>query len=226
MNVTAWWSRRPAIRWNARPEVLALLALVLAWGVLPAGAATPADEGFQQARKMFVRGDVVGAMPLLRKAADEGHAPAQALLAQILDQAEFDKEAVDYFRKAALQGNADGEYGLGTMYAGGEGVARDPQEALRWYRLAAGHGHDRAILVLALAHLRGDLGLTDRRRDDGQARQWIRMAAEKGDVQAMDGLAKSLRSGDFGFAVDPGQAAEWDARVKKLRAVAGSRPAK
>lgn len=200
-------------------------ALALTWAAVPAGAATSAED-YQAARKIFVRGDVVGAMPLLRKAADAGHAPAQVLLAQILDQAEFDREAVDYFRKAASQGDADGEFGLGTMYAGGEGVARDAQEALRWYRLAAGRGHERAILVLALAYLRGDLGLTDRRRDDAQARQWIRAAAEKGDAQAMQGLASALRSGDFGFVADSGQAAEWEAKLKKLRAIATRNPKK
>lgn len=204
---------------------MAAAALALVWAAVPAGAATPAED-YQAARKIFVRGDVVGAMPMLRKAADAGHAPAQVLLAQILDQAEFDREAVDYFRKAAAQGDADGEFGLGTMYAGGEGVARDAQEALRWYRLAAGRGHERAILVLALAHLRGDLGLTDRRRDDAQARQWIRAAAEKGDAQAMQGLSSALRSGDFGFVADSGQAAEWEAKLRKLRAIATRNPKK
>lgn len=204
---------------------MAAAALALVWTAVPAGAATPAED-YQAARKIFVRGDVVGAMPLLRKAADAGHAPAQVLLAQILDQAEFDREAIDYFRKAAAQGDADGEFGLGTMYAGGEGVARDAQEALRWYRLAAGRGHERAILVLALAHLRGDLGLTDRRRDDAQARQWIRAAAEKGDAQAMQGLAAALRSGDFGFVADSGQAAEWEAKLRKLRAITTRNPKK
>lgn len=221
-------SRPRAIRWNTQHKVatVAVFALALTWMMAqPVGAATP-EERFQEARRIFIRGDVVGAMPSLRKAADEGHAPAQALLAQILDQAEFNQEAVEYFRKAALQGNADGEYGLGTMYAAGEGVQRDAQEALRWYRLAAGRGHDRAILVLALAHLRGDLGLVDRRRDDPQARLWIRGAAEKGDVQAMDGLAAALHSGDFGFAVDPGQAAVWEAAVKKLRATVTRRSIK
>ena len=184
---------------------------------MPVGAATTEDV-FQEARKVFLQGDVVGAMPLLRKAADEGHAPAQVMLAQILDKAEFDKEAVEYFRKAALQGNADGEFGLGTMYAGGEGVSRDPQEALRWYRLAAGRGHDRAILVLALAYLGGNLELTDRRRNDAQAQLWIQAAAEAGNIQVMEGLAAALRSGDFGFVVDPKQAADLEEKIKKLRA--------
>lgn len=210
-------SRLHAIRWNTRPKVAAAAILALTWFAMPVGAATTGDV-FQEARKVFLQGDVVGAMPLLRKAADEGHAPAQVMLAQILDKAEFDKEAVEYFRKAALQGNADGEFGLGTMYAGGEGVSRDPQEALRWYRLAAGRGHDRAILVLALAYLGGNLELTDRRRDDAQARLWIQAAAEAGNIQVMEGLAAALRSGDFGFVVDPKQAADLEEKIKKLRA--------
>lgn len=213
--VELWWRLR-AIHWNTRPKVVAAAILALTWVAMPAGAAT-AEDVYQEARNIFLRGDVVGAMPLLRKAADEGHAPAQVMLAQILDKAEFDKEAIEYFRKAALQGNADGEFGLGTMYAGGEGVSRDTQEALRWYRLAAGRGHDRAILVLALAYLGGNLGLTDRRRDDAQARLWIRTVAETGNIQGMEGLAAALRSGDFGFVVDTKQAADLEEKVKKLR---------
>lgn len=220
--MTDWLPR--VIRWNVLPSVVAV-AFAMAWPALPAGAATP-EEGFREARKIFVRGDVVGAMPLLRKAADAGHAEAQVLLAQILDKAEFDTEAIAYFRKAALQGSAEGEFGLGSMYAGGEGTARDEREALRWYRLAAGRGHDRAILVLALAHLRGDLGLTDRRHDDPQARLWIMKAAEKGDLQAMGGLAAALRNGDFGFSKDPVQASDWEAKINKLRGIPPGKPKK
>ena len=46
-------------------------------------------------------------------------------------------EAVNWFRKAAGQNNANSQYCLGVCYAKGRGVAKDEVEAVRWYRKAA-----------------------------------------------------------------------------------------
>ena len=45
--------------------------------------------------------------------------------------AENDQEAVKWFRLAAEQGDADAQYNLGYMYALGEGVAKNDQEAVK-----------------------------------------------------------------------------------------------
>ena len=47
------------------------------------------------------------------------------------------KEAVKWYRKAAEQGNAAGQYNLGLMYRKGRGVRKDYVAAYAWYRLAA-----------------------------------------------------------------------------------------
>ena len=41
---------------------------------------------------------------------------------------------------AAEQGDADGKYNLGIMYAQGQGVQQDDQQAVQWYRKAADQG--------------------------------------------------------------------------------------
>jgi TPR repeat protein len=46
-------------------------------------------------------------------------------------------EAVKWWRKAAEQGHANAQYGLGAMYTSGRGVARDDAEAAKWFRKAA-----------------------------------------------------------------------------------------
>lgn len=107
----------------------------------------------------FQTGDLIVAMGMFRRAADAGHAPAQARLADLLDAAEQDVEAVDWYRKAAEQNDADGEFGLGRMLANGEGVKRDVNQALKWYRRAVEKNHVRAIEALARATRSGDLGL-------------------------------------------------------------------
>ena len=57
---------------------------------------------------------------------------------------EDDAEAMKWFRKAAEQGDATGQYNLGVMYANGEGVPEDYVLAYAWWNLAAARGHKKA----------------------------------------------------------------------------------
>ena len=50
-------------------------------------------------------------------------------------------KAVEFFLKAALQGNADAQNNLGVMYHMGEGVEQDNSEAKKWYAKSAAQGH-------------------------------------------------------------------------------------
>ena len=59
------------------------------------------------------------------------------------------KEVVKWWRKAADQGDALAQIGLGAMYRDGRGVTRDCKEALRWYRKAAKQGNAAARYDLA-----------------------------------------------------------------------------
>ena len=52
------------------------------------------------------------------------------------------EEAVRLYRLAAEQGDANAQYNLGRMYDLGQGVARDHEEAVRWYRLADGQENE------------------------------------------------------------------------------------
>jgi TPR repeat protein len=143
------------------------LALFIVFALV---ACAPAHAGpredAQQAETSLRNGDLITAMNLLRRASDQGYAPAQARLADLLDAAEYNSDAVALYRKAAEQGDAAGEYGLGRMYAAGEGVARDAAQALAWFRRAADKNHPDAVEALARAHKSGDLGLA---RDTQQA---------------------------------------------------------
>lgn len=187
--------------------------------------AAPEDD-YRAGLKFYQSGDVTSAMAQLRKASDAGHAPAQVLLADILDQAEMNEEAVSYYRKAAEQGHADGEYGLGNMYANGEGVKRDLMEARKWILRAAEKNHVRATNTLAQAYMGGGLGLDDKARGSDDARRWVMRAADNSYLPALDYLAKAHRSGSMGFAVDLKQAETWEARANKIRGVIAGRKSK
>ncbi|MDR2750569.1 MAG: sel1 repeat family protein [Clostridiales bacterium] len=66
-----------------------------------------------------------------------------------MDQNHF--EAVKWYRKSAEQGNASGQYLLGTMYDDGTGVEQNYFEAVKWYRLAADQGNASAQATWEIA---------------------------------------------------------------------------
>lgn len=174
-------------------------------------------EDFAAGSKSYESGDVVGSIPILRRSADAGYAPAQALLAYVLDYSEYDEEAVAYYRKAADQGNADGQFGLGTMLSTGEGTKKDLVEARRWITLAAGQGHQRAINAMAQAYLSGQLGVAENERQGADALKWVRLAAGNDYLPAVDALAQAYRNGGLGLAADAAAAAQWQAKANELR---------
>lgn len=195
-------------------RLFAVLLVWQSWGVW----AAPEDD-FRAGSQAFREGDVVQAMAVLKKSADAGHAPSQSLLAYILDKAEFNDEAIAYYRKAAAQGDAEGEFGLGSMYAAGEGVKRDPAEARKWIARAAEKGHAAAINALAEAYIKGGLGVDEKQRSGAEALVWVRRAADSGYVPAMEQLAVAYRTAAYGLAVDSTQAAALDAKVRAARGV-------
>ncbi len=60
------------------------------------------------------------------------------------------REAADWYRKAAEQGDADAQYMLGNMYRDGVGVESDSDLAVDWYCRAAAQGHAEAKQALTL----------------------------------------------------------------------------
>ena len=171
-----------------------------------------AEADYQKGRDAYRLGDLVGSMEPLKKAADAGHAPAQALYGVILDDAELDDEAVKYLKMSADQNDSDGQYGLAKMYFSGEATPPSATEAGRLMHAAAAQEHRIAIITLALAYSRGDvrLGATD--TNSPQAGQFLIKAAEFGDLQAIEALIAAYRTGGHGLAADPAKADHWAGR--------------
>lgn len=65
-------------------------------------------------------------------------------------------EGVRWFRKAADQGDPDGQYHLGRAYASGVGVREDKSEAAKWYLKAAEQGLSIAQYMLGHAYETGE----------------------------------------------------------------------
>ena len=127
------------------------------------------EEDNALAEKEFARGDLVVSMGLWRKAAQAGYAPSQVWLGDLLDKAEEDVLAVEWYQKAADQGSAGGEYGLGQMYLKGEGVKKDVELGRRYIERAATNNHVEAVKVMMDSYRQGGMGMAV---DNAQADVW------------------------------------------------------
>lgn len=167
--------------------------------------------------KAYTSGSVVDAMTPLRRAADKGHAPAQALLAYILDISELDEEAVAYYQKSSEQGDADGQFGLGSMYLSGEGIAKNLEEARRLFNLSAKQGNKNAIVALAQSYISGGLGLDEAALRGPEALFWIKAAADFDYQPALVALSAAYASGKYGLSIDPKMVESLHARLRKIQ---------
>lgn len=87
--------------------------------------------------------------------------------------AEDYKQAAEWYRKAATQGNAAGQIHLADLYRDGKGAVRDMAQAAAWYRKAAEQGNTGAQGTLGLLYTFGQ-GVP---HSDVEAYYWLDLAA-------------------------------------------------
>jgi TPR repeat protein len=97
-----------------------------------------------------VERDVTRALHWYRLAAKQEVAEAEFNLGHLLASHGDAAAGVHWLARAAKQGLVDAQYMLGVLYAEGEGVSRDTNQALKWLRLAKGQGHDAAADYLRM----------------------------------------------------------------------------
>lgn len=85
-----------------------------------------------------------------------------------------DTKAAEWFTKAANQGHASAQYGLGVIYIKGEGVAQDYMKAFEWFTKAANQGHALAKYNLGLMYDIGQ-GVEKNKR---KAFEWVKEAVQ------------------------------------------------
>jgi TPR repeat protein len=191
----------------ARSLTILITSFFLCWSI--AVVASPIEDT-EKGIEAFNLGDVVAAMGFFQNAANEGYAPAQVRLAYIFEQSESNEEAVKWYRKAAEQNNAEGQYGLAEMYVSGKGVEQDFKQAILLMTEAAEQGLIRAIRNLAIAYERGGLDL---KVDHNKTIYWIEKAAKSGDRWAIGRLVQAYSHGELGLPVDNEKAQSWNAKL-------------
>lgn len=136
----------------------------------PVGTATEAVTEYAQAR-------ADSAPDPLTASAENGDAAAQLKLGMRYydgigrEQPPDYEKALQWFRRAADQGNAEAQARVGMMYHFGRGVPRDDAEAARWYLLSANQGYGWAQLQLFNMYQQG-VGVP---RDQQEAKKWLKL---------------------------------------------------
>jgi TPR repeat protein len=98
---------------------------------------------FQLAVALEEDGDHDLACAWYKKAAMQGHVEASYCCGMLClkMQGETMKEAAYWLGRAANAGHVDAQHHLAEVLGNGYGVKHDPDESLRWHRIAASYGH-------------------------------------------------------------------------------------
>ena len=96
----------------------------------------------------------------------------------------------------ARWGESEAQYAVAMMYAAGEGVQEDQEEATKWFEKAAEEGHPHAMFKIAERYEKG-IGVE---KDPDKAMHWYREAAKTGVGKGNDEAYYS-RMRDAKFAV-------------------------
>ncbi len=118
---------------------------------------------------------------------------------------------IDELLAKADGGDVATQLQVAEMYAKGEGVPRDLQQAVNWLTKAAGQENADAQMRLGALYL-GGRGL---KKDSLEAAKWFGMAADQGVAAAQLQLARMHLAG-AGLAKDEVEAFKWATLAQKL----------
>jgi len=112
--------------------------------------------------------------------------------------------AYDQFKKIADKGNAVAQMRIGDMFLLGQGVERNSQDGLRWYRLAADQGNHVAQFTVGYWYEKGRHLV----QNYSEALRWYKLASLQGEAGAQHNLAMMYGEGR-GVGPDIIQAHKW-----------------
>ncbi len=131
-------------------------------------------------------------------------------LGQAAYEAGDTQKAFYYFSQSAQKGEADGQAGLGLLYAKGHGVERNVGTAVELFRKAAAQGSSEGQKDLGMMYAQGR-GV---RQDYPEAVQWFTKAAKQGNATAQRDLGSLYFQGQ-GVKQDDRLAFFWDQRASE-----------
>ena len=112
--------------------------------------------------------------------------------AKIAIEAKNYKKAYEIYQALADEGDAKAQYNLGLMYASGDGVKYDANQAASWYKKSADQGYKEAQYALAVMIFNKELETLDYT----QAVKWYQAAAAQGHIKSQENLGMLFYRGD------------------------------
>ncbi len=100
------------------------------------------------------------------------------------------------------QGNADAQLILGKMYMMGQGVLKDSDQAMKWFKASGTQGNADAQFFVGSMYLLPH-------KDIAEGVRWLRLSAEQGNQDAQLLLGKTCMDGSREFPRDPVQGEMW-----------------
>jgi len=141
--------------------------------------------------------DIEASVDWYKKAAEQGSIPALRRLGRYYfgifpynNNIVNHKEAFTYYELAAEQGDARAQYKVAWMYANGQGVAKDIEQAINWYGKASDQGDADASYSIGLIYKDGYHGDSEasliplKHTLIRKAFIWFTKAAEQGNIRA------------------------------------------
>lgn len=104
-----------------------------------------------------------------------------------------------WFRKAAEQGDSEGQWMLGSAFLSGIGTSFDQAAALEWMRKSLANGTPDHMATYGLTLM--ILGSMDGRPNDGM--EWLNRSVAAGSATGLVGMGMLQLSGGIGVAKDP-----------------------
>lgn len=189
---------------NAHPSSQCLLPLMAAGSLLLLSACTaPLKE---EARSGNGAGSSAATTPLevLKQRAGRGDANAQYALGLEYGRRYQFQESNEWYLRAAEHCHARAQHMMGVRFVFGQGVERNPAEAMKWFTKAAAQGEPNAQFSLGLRYVRGE-GVP---KDFSKASQWFKRAADQGHAEAQRSLGRRHAAGE-GVRQNRSEALKW-----------------
>ena len=145
---------------------LLLVALLMVIPAIVRAGTSQAEQMLQRGNEAYEHGDYATAVSCYEKAAEDGLAEAQYLLAYSLYMGEGVERnytsAAQWYKRASRQNHVKAEYNLAYCYMNGRGVPRDYDRALELLTASAEGGNIQAMVTLSECYERGVLVEEDR----------------------------------------------------------------
>ena len=154
--------------------------------------------------KMNVKKEFEKQNQKLKTLAKKGDLKSQRELAHYYYQNKQYKKAFYWFKKAALQGDAESQYNTGAMHYSGQGVTQNKKQAFHWFEKAALQDYAIAQFNLGVMYNEGQEVV----KDYSQALYWYKKAALQDYADAQINIGTMHEKGQ-GVIKDYSQAFYW-----------------